>query len=114
MQNMLLQYPPCDYVFHIIRKLNFELRNWIKKRHIKSFYVAIANPSFRAGTQCLFQLGGLGRLKPNIVMIGFKQNWASDSLEATNQYFGLIQYAFAQHSICENQTLFSEMPLIVL
>uniref|UniRef100_A0A914XYB5 Uncharacterized protein n=1 Tax=Panagrolaimus superbus TaxID=310955 RepID=A0A914XYB5_9BILA len=90
----VVPYPPCDYVFHIIRKLNFELRNWIKKRHIKSFYIAIANSSFRAGTQSLFQVAGLGRLKPNIVMIGFKQNWASDSLQATNDYFGLIQDSF--------------------
>ena len=89
--NNSFQYRSCDFVFHILAKLNYELRNWIRKKHIKAFYVSVANPSLRGGAQSLVQITGLGRLRPNIIMVGFKQNWISDSLEATNEYFGVIQ-----------------------
>jgi len=77
--------------------LNIQLRDWLKKRHIKSFYTSIANPNLRSGVQALLQIAGLGRLKPNIVLVGFKQNWASkglDGLKSINEYFGIIQDAF--------------------
>ena len=32
---------------------------------------------FRCGAQALLQAAGLGKLRPNILVIGFKQNWSS-------------------------------------
>uniref|UniRef100_A0A7E4VQV4 AA_permease domain-containing protein n=1 Tax=Panagrellus redivivus TaxID=6233 RepID=A0A7E4VQV4_PANRE len=90
----VVPYAPCDSVFAVIRRLNLQLREWLRKRHIKSFYVSIANPSIRAGAQALIQTTGLGRLRPNIVLLGFKQNWAAKGVQGIadiNDYFGIIQ-----------------------
>jgi hypothetical protein len=48
----------------------------------------------RAGAQTLLQLAGLGKLKPNILIIGFKSNWSKsdpEDLDEINEYFGIIQ-----------------------
>ena len=35
-------------------------------------------------------LAGLGKLSPNMLLIGFKSNWAED-LERTRQYFNVLE-----------------------
>uniref|UniRef100_A0A915CRU4 Uncharacterized protein n=1 Tax=Ditylenchus dipsaci TaxID=166011 RepID=A0A915CRU4_9BILA len=120
--DLWLRHPlhPSDSVFGMIRRLNEQLRNWLKKRHIKSFFACVANPNRRLGAQSLLQASGLGKLRPNILVIGFKQNWAkpianllvdqednnsytvvdqssdvfTNALADINNYFGIIQDAF--------------------
>jgi hypothetical protein len=46
---------------------------------IKAFYTAVANTSFRLGTQTLLQTAGLGKLRPNIFLLGFKSNWHEEA-----------------------------------
>uniref|UniRef100_A0AC34QDX9 Uncharacterized protein n=1 Tax=Panagrolaimus sp. JU765 TaxID=591449 RepID=A0AC34QDX9_9BILA len=92
--------PLDDYILVLTRRLNAHLRDWLKKRHIKSFYTSAVNPNLREGTQSLFQTAGLGRLRPNIVLIGFKHGWALqglDGLASVNEYFGIIQDAFGSN-----------------
>ena len=38
----------------------------------------------------LLQLGGLGRLKPNIVLLGYKENWTKAPFEEVSEYETLI------------------------
>lgn len=117
-----MQYEPSDRIFSVIKKLDRQLIEWLKKRHIKSFYVSVANPSLRVGAQNLIQvvelqfldwlfdqfsflqtcyysvlilqISGLGKLRPNILILGFKANWAAqgaEELDGINNYFGIIQ-----------------------
>ncbi|CAI4226740.1 unnamed protein product [Auanema sp. JU1783] len=95
----VVPYHPSDRVFSVIKKLDLQLNEWLKKRKVKSFYTSIANASLRAGAQSLLSVVGLGRLKPNIVFIGFKCNWymggpTEDRLHELTEYFGTIQDAF--------------------
>ncbi|EJD74990.1 hypothetical protein LOAG_17781 [Loa loa] len=93
----VVPYEPCDRVFALLRKLDIQMNEWLRKRHVKSFYVSVANPSLRTGAQTLLQLAGLGKLKPNILITGFKRNWAdrgAEGLSEINDYFGVIQDAF--------------------
>uniref|UniRef100_A0A0N5AW68 Solute carrier family 12 member 2 n=1 Tax=Syphacia muris TaxID=451379 RepID=A0A0N5AW68_9BILA len=93
----VVPYEPCDRVFSVVRKLDRQLNDWLKKRHIKSFYVSVANPSLRVGAENLIQISGLGKLRPNILILGFKTNWTAkgtSGLDAINDYFGVIQDAF--------------------
>uniref|UniRef100_A0A6I8NCQ0 Solute carrier family 12 member 3 n=1 Tax=Ornithorhynchus anatinus TaxID=9258 RepID=A0A6I8NCQ0_ORNAN len=50
---------------------------WLNKRRIKSFYTDVIAEDFRSGVQILMQASGLGRMKPNILVIGYKRNWQS-------------------------------------
>ncbi|CAG9537340.1 unnamed protein product [Cercopithifilaria johnstoni] len=93
----VVPYEPCDRVFALLRKLDVQMNEWLKKRHVKSFYVSVASPSLRTGAQTLLQVAGLGKLKPNILITGFKRNWAergAEGLGEINDYFGVIQDAF--------------------
>ncbi|CAD5232278.1 unnamed protein product [Bursaphelenchus xylophilus] len=93
----VVPYNPSDQVFAMLRKLNDQLRSWLKKRHVKSFYISIANTSLRAGVQSLIQSAGLGRLRPNVLAMGFKQDWlerGASSVAGLQEYFGIIQDAF--------------------
>lgn len=38
-----------------------------------------------------FQGAGLGRLKPNVLLMGFKSDWRSDSPCAAHSYIGILQ-----------------------
>ncbi|KAK6107385.1 K-Cl cotransporter family protein [Brugia pahangi] len=93
----VVPYEPCDRVFALLRKLDVQMNEWLRKRHVKSFYVSVASPSLRTGAQTLLQVAGLGKLKPNILITGFKRNWADRGVEGLNEindYFGVIQDAF--------------------
>uniref|UniRef100_A0A1I7XVJ4 Solute carrier family 12 member 3 n=1 Tax=Heterorhabditis bacteriophora TaxID=37862 RepID=A0A1I7XVJ4_HETBA len=95
----VVQYNPSDRVYSVIRKLDRQINEWLRKRHIKSFYSSVANSSIRAGAQSLIQVSGLGKLRPNIILIGFKSNWDGEGptrnkLTELNDYFGTIQDAF--------------------
>lgn len=41
------------------------------------------------------QIAGLGKLRPNIILMGYKQNWSQlrsiESMAELKEYFGLIQ-----------------------
>jgi hypothetical protein len=90
----VMPYAPSDKVYVMIRQLNETIRDWLKKRRIKAFFDCTANTSIRNGAQSMIQMAGLGKLRPNILFLGFKQNWAEKGLEGlndTNEYFGIIQ-----------------------
>ncbi|KAI6237628.1 Amino acid permease-associated region domain containing protein [Aphelenchoides besseyi] len=89
----VLPFEPSEKVFGMIVKLNEQFRGWLRKRRIKSFYVSIANTSLRAGVQALIQCTGLGRLKPNILAMGYK-DWTTSDRASLLEYFGIIQDAF--------------------
>jgi len=99
----------------MLQTFNQQLRDWFVSRHLKgTFAVTVANPNLRAGAQTLlqvffeilgknisllnFKIAGLGKLRTNIILMGFKQNWAQNrSPEGINEmidYFGLIQFDF--------------------
>lgn len=37
------------------------------------------------------QASGLGRMKPNTLMIGFKKNWRTSDAESVQSYVGILQ-----------------------
>uniref|UniRef100_A0A3Q3C159 Solute carrier family 12 member 1 n=1 Tax=Haplochromis burtoni TaxID=8153 RepID=A0A3Q3C159_HAPBU len=67
---------------------------WLKKKKRKAFYAAVACDNFREGAESLLQASGLGRMKPNTLMIGFKKNWRTAGAEAVQSYVGILHDAF--------------------
>ena len=68
--------------------------DWMEKRKIKSFYTEINTETFRTGAVSLIQSVGLGKLRPNTLMMGFKNNWLTDKVESVMDYYGIINDAF--------------------
>uniref|UniRef100_A0A674A9S3 Solute carrier family 12 member 1 n=1 Tax=Salmo trutta TaxID=8032 RepID=A0A674A9S3_SALTR len=63
---------------------------WLNKKKRKAFYAAVACDSFRQGTEILLQASGLGRLKPNILMMGFKKDWRTADTAGVQSYVGIL------------------------
>uniref|UniRef100_A0A1I7RP02 Solute carrier family 12 member 3 n=1 Tax=Bursaphelenchus xylophilus TaxID=6326 RepID=A0A1I7RP02_BURXY len=90
---------PCEkseIVTQLNKKFAIEIRAWFKKRHIKAFYTATANKSLKNGAANMMQTVGLGKLRPNILAMGFKQDWLEnpEKLKEMNEYYNIIQEAF--------------------
>uniref|UniRef100_A0A914E877 Uncharacterized protein n=1 Tax=Acrobeloides nanus TaxID=290746 RepID=A0A914E877_9BILA len=93
----ILPYPPSNSVFATINQLNETVREWLKRRNVKSLFDCTADPSLRSGVQSMLQLSGIGKLRPNILAMGYKNDWANkgeNGLAELNNYFGVIQDAF--------------------
>ncbi|CAM4645442.1 solute carrier family 12 member 3-like [Caretta caretta] len=74
---------------------------WLNRRKVRSFYTLITAPDLRRGAHSLMQVSGLGRLKPNTVVLGYKQNWQTDSPHNLENYVATIHDAFdGQAGVC--------------
>ncbi|KAL2093167.1 hypothetical protein ACEWY4_010479 [Coilia grayii] len=74
---------------------------WLNQRRIKSFYHSVAAEDLRSGVQMLLQGAGLGRIRPNILVMGFKKNWKTDRASCMDSYIGILHDAFdQQYGVC--------------
>ncbi|KAM9275298.1 solute carrier family 12 member 1 isoform 1-T1 [Morus bassanus] len=69
-------------------------QDWLTKNKRKAFYAAVAADSFRDGVKSLLQASGLGRMKPNTLVIGFKKDWRNATATQVENYVGVIHDAF--------------------
>nr|XP_020443852.1 solute carrier family 12 member 3-like [Monopterus albus] len=74
---------------------------WMKKRKVCSFYTPFTAESLRVGARHLLQASGLGKLKPNTLVLGFKSNWRETAPESTVDYINTIYDTFDHnYSLC--------------
>ncbi|KFQ62277.1 Solute carrier family 12 member 1 [Pelecanus crispus] len=69
-------------------------QDWLTKNKRKAFYAAVAAESFRDGVKSLLQASGLGRMKPNTLVIGFKKDWRNATATQVENYVGVIHSLF--------------------
>ncbi|XP_072488403.1 solute carrier family 12 member 3 isoform X6 [Notamacropus eugenii] len=67
---------------------------WLNKRKIKAFYSDVIAEDLRSGVQTLIQAAGLGKMKPNILVVGYKKNWQSAHPATVEDYIGILHDAF--------------------
>ncbi|XP_048091902.1 solute carrier family 12 member 3-like isoform X2 [Alosa alosa] len=74
---------------------------WLNLRKVRSFYTVLNGDSLREGTKTLMQSTGLGKLKPNLLVMGFKTNWRGCSPYSMEDYVNTIHDTFdANYGIC--------------
>lgn len=69
------------------------MQQWLKDHNIKGYYAVAQNKDLSAGAKSCMTLSGLGKLSPNMVMMGFKGNWKED-LAGLNEYVEIMYTAF--------------------
>ncbi|KAM9481382.1 solute carrier family 12 member 1 [Clarias gariepinus] len=67
---------------------------WLNEQKRKAFYTAVVTHSFRKGTESQLQAAGLGRLRPNTLMLGFKRDWKTANIKDVQEYVGVLHDAF--------------------
>ncbi|XP_075948584.1 solute carrier family 12 member 10, tandem duplicate 1 isoform X2 [Anarhichas minor] len=77
------------------------LVKWMNRRKVRSFYTPFTADSLRVGARHLLQASGLGKLKPNTLVLGFKSNWRDSSPESIEDYINTIYDTFdANYCLC--------------
>ncbi|KAG7221458.1 hypothetical protein INR49_017227 [Caranx melampygus] len=77
------------------------LVKWLNKRKVRSFYTPFTAHSLRGGARHLMQASGLGKLKPNTMVLGFKTNWRDSSAESIDDYINTIYDTFdSNYCLC--------------
>jgi len=85
-----------DQTFELydVRYLSNLVYKWLARRRVRSFYSVASSNSLRLGAQTLMQSVGLGKLKPNTLIIGFKSDWLTANYSDVDDYFNIIHDAF--------------------
>ncbi|KAM4714893.1 solute carrier family 12 member 3-like [Anableps anableps] len=77
------------------------LVKWMNKRKVRSFYTPLSADNLRAGAKQLLQASGLGKLKPNTLVLGFKTNWRDSAPESIEDYINTIYDTFdSNYCLC--------------
>ncbi|XP_043106372.1 solute carrier family 12 member 2 isoform X2 [Puntigrus tetrazona] len=92
----------CGHVRVSSRRPNFKELNsdmlryqrWLLNKNSKAFYTPVVAEDLRQGTQYLLQAAGLGRLRPNTLVLGFKNDWRIGDIKEVETYINLIHDAF--------------------
>uniref|UniRef100_A0A8C7L2B5 Solute carrier family 12 member 2 n=1 Tax=Oncorhynchus kisutch TaxID=8019 RepID=A0A8C7L2B5_ONCKI len=69
-------------------------QRWLLKNETKAFYTPVFADDMRQGTQYLLQAAGLGRLRPNTLVIGYKSDWRDGDMMNVETYIHMIHDAF--------------------
>lgn len=70
--------------------LQRQAREWFKKHKVKGFYSSVDGENFESGSRALMQASGVGKLKPNILLMGFKSDWQTCDSDELELYFNTI------------------------
>ncbi|NWQ62784.1 S12A3 protein, partial [Neopipo cinnamomea] len=74
---------------------------WLMKRKIKAFYTDVVAEDLRSGVQMLLQAAGLGKMRPNILVLGYKRNWRTAPPQSLEGYVGILHDAFDfKYGVC--------------
>ncbi|XP_042530183.1 solute carrier family 12 member 2 [Dipodomys spectabilis] len=69
-------------------------QRWLIKSKMKAFYAPVHADDLREGAQYLMQAAGLGRMKPNTLVLGFKKDWLQADMRDVDMYINLFHDAF--------------------
>ncbi|XP_042867990.1 solute carrier family 12 member 1-like [Penaeus japonicus] len=78
-------------------RMTTEATKWLVRGKIRAFYTLADGPSHEQAARNLMCNVGLGKLRPNTVLMGYKANWQSCPQEELHSYFKTIHYAFDLH-----------------
>ncbi|XP_066994465.2 bumetanide-sensitive sodium-(potassium)-chloride cotransporter isoform X2 [Anabrus simplex] len=70
---------------------------WLMRRKIKAFFNIAEDDTFESACQSLMQISGLGKLRPNMLLMGYKADWQTCDTEELLQYFNIIHYALDKY-----------------
>ncbi|XP_073693536.1 solute carrier family 12 member 3-like [Garra rufa] len=68
--------------------------DWLNQRKVRSFYTSFNASSLKEGTHNLMQASGLGKLRPDTLILGYKINWQECKPESLQDYMNTISDAF--------------------
>ncbi|XP_017777968.1 PREDICTED: solute carrier family 12 member 2 [Nicrophorus vespilloides] len=71
--------------------------SWLKTHKLKAFYMQVDGCTFEEGSSALLKACGIGKLRPNILLVGHKSDWQKCSRDDLNSYFEVLHNALDLH-----------------
>jgi len=78
------------YRNYLQRKSN----DWCRRHKVKGFYSLVDDSDFETGARALMQATGIGKLRPNILLMGYKNDWETCDNADLQKYFNVLHKAF--------------------
>ncbi|KAM8939350.1 solute carrier family 12 member 2-like [Pelodytes ibericus] len=69
-------------------------QKWLIQHKKKAFYSPVCAEQFRQGVLYLIQAAGIGRMKPNTLVLGFQARWTESDQTTVDEYVNIIHDAF--------------------
>jgi hypothetical protein len=60
-------------------------------RRVRGFAECIVAETLRSGCRSLIQMSGISQMRPNIVVLGFKENWHTKEEQECEDYVDMIR-----------------------
>ncbi|KAL1379867.1 hypothetical protein pipiens_003705 [Culex pipiens pipiens] len=76
------------------KQLNSECTKFLEIRKIRGFYQPIDGMSIEEGVHALIQTSGVGKLSPNIVLMGYKADWMTCPVKDLLTYYNVLHDSF--------------------
>lgn len=76
------------------RDIEQEQREWLAAHRLRGFYNLVISDNYSQGVQSLLQLSGLGKLRPNLLFIGYPNNWTGLDDTQLDNYLNIIHWTF--------------------
>uniref|UniRef100_A0A182SS49 Amino acid permease/ SLC12A domain-containing protein n=1 Tax=Anopheles maculatus TaxID=74869 RepID=A0A182SS49_9DIPT len=84
-----------DRLSHRKRELRLnESRSFMERRKVQGFYELIDGIGLEKGVRALMQTSGVGKLSPNIVLVGYKADWMRCSVPELQTYYNVLNDVF--------------------
>lgn len=88
-----------NYFYLLQKKLSYKARAiklqnayaWFRHHKIKAFYSLVDGVDLETGAKALLQASGIGKLTPNVLMLGYKNDWKNCNSEQLLSYFNILQ-----------------------
>lgn len=94
--NVLTGSPPPS--IRAINNMKAQANAWLNQNRFKgTFYSLVHETNFYGGVRTLIQAAGIGKLTPNIVMLGLKNNWNDCERTELVDYFQTIHLILDRH-----------------
>lgn len=68
-----------------------EGQRWLSARKVKAFYNVVEGLDFETGVRAMIQTSGVGKLTPNILLMGYKADWQTCAKRDLISYFNVLQ-----------------------
>ncbi|XP_066989480.1 bumetanide-sensitive sodium-(potassium)-chloride cotransporter-like isoform X3 [Macrobrachium rosenbergii] len=86
----VIQGPQTQRIRNALTRQSY---NWLSRHKIRAFYSLVEGNNLEEGSRSLFQLVGLGKLRPNMVLLGYKANWGKCERQELKAYFNTLHEA---------------------
>ncbi|VDO73649.1 unnamed protein product [Heligmosomoides polygyrus] len=92
--------PVSSRTYLMTAKVDRQMTEWLANRDISAFAATVANENQADGAATLLQTSGIGKMRPNILMVGFKTNWekgGASHMDVILGYYEIVLNAFEKN-----------------